>query len=200
MSARDADAAPPSPSRGTGSGENTPKKPLKTGNAAISPAIRTSADVGELSKRIIGNVEQAIVGKRKQLVLSLVTWFSGGHILLEDVPGVAKTMLARALARSVGCKFKRVQCTPDLLPTDVTGTSIFNQKKSQFEFRPGPVFTQILLTDEINRATPRTWASLRTHGRHALLWMATPMPQATIHCRYDTNPVDHEGLSLPGST
>ena len=122
--------------------------------------MQSATDVGNLAKRIIGNVEQAIVGKRKQLVLSLVTWLSGGHILLEDVPGVAKTMLARALARSVGCKFKRVQCTPDLLPTDVTGTSIFNQKTSQFEFRPGPVFTQILLADEINRATPRTQASL----------------------------------------
>ena len=195
MSARDADAATPSPSRGTGSGENTPKKPLKTGNAAISPAIRTSADVGELSKRIIGNVEQAIVGKRKQLVLSLVTWFSGGHILLEDVPGVAKTMLARALARSVGCKFKRVQYTPDLLPTDVTGTSIFNQKKSQFEFRPGPVFTQILLADEINRATPRTQASLLEAMAEARVTVdgnthALEPPFIVIATQ---NPVDHEG-------
>lgn len=77
--------------------------------------------VSEVAKKIIGNVEKCIVGKRKQLVLSLVSWFSGGHILLEDVPGVAKTMLARALAKSVGCDFKRIQCTPDLLPTDITG-------------------------------------------------------------------------------
>ena len=115
---------------------------------------------GNLSKKIIANVEEAIVGKQKQLILSLVTWFSGGHLLLEDVPGVAKTMLARALARSVGCRFKRVQYLTDLLPSDVTGTSIFNQKTGEFEFRSGPVFTQILLADEINRATPRTQASL----------------------------------------
>ncbi len=140
---------------------SSPSKPPATTSSHrpdASPAA--AAAVGELAKRIIGNVELAIVGKRKQCVLSLVAWLSGGHILLEDVPGVAKTMLARALARSVGCKFKRVQCTPDLLPSDVTGTSIFNQKTAEFEFRPGPVFTQILLADEINRATPRTQASL----------------------------------------
>ena len=88
--------------------------------------------------------------------LSLVAWFCEGHILLEDVPGVAKTVLARALAASVGCGFKRIQCTPDLLPTDVTGASIFNPKTTEFEFRPGPIFAQIVLADEINRATPRT--------------------------------------------
>src|SRR5688572_33399359 len=113
-----------------------------------------------MAKRVIANVEMAIVGKRQPIILSLVSWLCEGHILLEDVPGVAKTMLARALARSVGCSFKRIQCTPDLLPTDVTGVSIFNQKSSEFEFRPGPVFAQTLLADEINRATPRTQAAL----------------------------------------
>lgn len=117
-------------------------------------------DPNELAKRVIANVEQAIVGKRPQLLLSLAAWLCEGHILLEDVPGVAKTMLARAMAASVGCEFKRVQCTPDLLPTDVTGASIFNQKTNEFQFRPGPVFSQILLADEINRTTPRTQASL----------------------------------------
>src|SRR6185295_2712074 len=117
-------------------------------------------EVTATAKKIIANVEQAIVGKRQQLLLSLVAWFSEGHILLEDVPGVAKTMLARALSRSVGCSFKRVQCTPDLLPTDVTGASVFNQQTIQFEFRPGPLFAQILLADEINRTTPRTQAAL----------------------------------------
>src|SRR3990170_1667375 len=117
-------------------------------------------DVMATAKRIIANVEKVIVGKRRQIVLSLVSWFCGGHVLLEDVPGVAKTMLARAMARSVGCSFKRIQCTPDLLPTDVTGVSVFNQKTVEFEFRPGPIFAQVVLADEINRATPRTQAAL----------------------------------------
>lgn len=158
-------------------------------------SIDSPAAVSELAKRIIGNVELAIVGKRKQLVLSLVTWFSGGHILLEDVPGVAKTMLARALGRSVGCHFKRVQCTPDLLPTDVTGTSIFNQKTSQFEFRPGPVFTQILLADEINRATPRTQASLLEAMAETRVTVdgTTHTLKPPFIVIATQNPVDHEG-------
>ena len=154
-----------------------------------------SAIVSDFAKRIIANVELAIVGKRKQLVLSLVTWLSGGHILLEDVPGVAKTMLARALGRSVGCKFKRVQCTPDLLPTDVTGTSIFNQKTSEFEFRPGPVFTQILLADEINRATPRTQASLLEAMAETRVTVdgTTHTLDPPFIVIATQNPVDHEG-------
>ena len=98
------------------------------------PAI----DITAVARKIIANVEKVIIGKRQQIILALVAWFCEGHILLEDVPGVAKTMLARALAKSVGCAFKRIQCTPDLLPTDVTGASIFNQKTAEFEFRPGP--------------------------------------------------------------
>ena len=117
-------------------------------------------DVTATARKIIGNVERVIVGKRQQIILSLVSWFCEGHILLEEVPGVAKTMLARALSRSVGCAFKLIQCTPDLLPTDVTGTSVFNQKTSEFEFRPGPIFAQLVLADEINRTTPRTQAAL----------------------------------------
>ena len=195
MSAPNADPTDPNRRAGTDPDTKPVKKAVKSGITATSPGIKTTADVGELSKRIIGNIEQAIVGKRKQLVLSLVTWFSGGHILLEDVPGVAKTMLARALAKSVGCKFKRVQCTPDLLPTDVTGTSIFNQKKSQFEFRPGPVFTQILLADEINRATPRTQASLLEAMAEARVTVDgnTHTLQPPFVVIATQNPVDHEG-------
>ncbi len=168
-----------------------PPKPLP----ANVPSAGSAAAVSELAKRIIGNVENAIVGKRKQLVLSMVAWLSGGHILLEDVPGVAKTMLARAMAKSIGCKFKRVQCTPDLLPTDVTGTSIFNQKTAEFEFRPGPVFTQVLLADEINRATPRTQASLLEAMAEARVTVdgnthALQKPFLVIATQ---NPVDHEG-------
>ncbi|MDI9584047.1 MAG: MoxR family ATPase [Acidobacteriota bacterium] len=117
-------------------------------------------DVAALGRAVIDNVEKVVVGKRDAVRLSLVCLLCEGHVLLEDVPGVAKTMLARALALSVGCTFARVQCTPDLLPSDVTGVSVFNQKALEFEFRRGPVFHQILLADEINRATPRAQSSL----------------------------------------
>jgi len=115
---------------------------------AENPAEKPrSLDVTAVSRRIIANVEQVVVGKRQQIVQALVAWFCEGHVLLEDVPGVAKTILARAFARSVGCDFKRIQCTPDLLPTDVTGGSIFNQKLGEFEFRAGPIFAQVVLAE-----------------------------------------------------
>jgi len=151
--------------------------------------------IAATAKRIIENVERVIVGKRRQIVLSLVSWFSGGHILLEDVPGVAKTMLARALSRSVGCSFKRIQCTPDLLPTDVTGASIFNQKTAEFEFRPGPVFAQIVLADEINRATPRTQSALleaMAESRVTVDGVTHPLDQPFL-VMATQNPIDHEG-------
>ena len=153
------------------------------------------ADVTGLAKKIIANVERAIVGKRQQIVLGLVSWFCEGHVLLEDVPGVAKTMLARALAASVGCKFKRIQCTPDLLPTDVTGASVFNPKTVEFEFRAGPIFAQVLLADEINRTTPRTQAALLEAMAESRVTVdgvthkLTP-PFLVIATQ---NPVDHEG-------
>lgn len=149
----------------------------------------------DTAKRIIANVEKVIVGKRKQLIFSLVSWFSGGHILLEDVPGVAKTMLARALAQSVGCTFKRVQCTPDLLPSDITGSSVFNQRNSEFEFRPGPVFTNILLADEINRTTPRAQAALLEAMAESRVTVdgTTHDLTAPFLVIATQNPIDHEG-------
>ncbi len=114
----------------------------------------------EFVSRITRNVETVIVGKPDVIELLIVAMICEGHVLLEDVPGVGKTMLARSIATSIGGQFKRLQCTPDLLPNDVTGISVFNQQNSQFEFRPGPIFVNILLADEINRATPRTQSSL----------------------------------------
>ncbi len=114
----------------------------------------------EIISRILANMQKVIVGKPDVLELALVGVLCEGHILIEDVPGIGKTTLAKTMARTLGCDFRRIQCTPDLLPSDVTGIFFYNQKKSEFEFRPGPVMTNILLVDEINRATPRTQSSL----------------------------------------
>ena len=118
------------------------------------------ATLRDFSLRLIENVETVIVGKRFQLELLLVALLCQGHVLIEDVPGTGKTMLARAAAASLGLSFKRVQCTPDLLPNDIIGVNVFNQQAGTFDFRPGPVFVNILLADEINRATPRTQSAL----------------------------------------
>jgi len=116
--------------------------------------------VRTLVEKIIDNVERVIKGKRDVIQLTLLSLLCDGHLLIEDVPGVGKTMLARSIAKSIGCTFRRIQFTPDMLPTDVTGVSVFNQKTREFEFRPGPIMAQIVLTDEINRATPKTQSAL----------------------------------------
>ncbi|MHB0875393.1 MAG: AAA family ATPase [Anaerolineae bacterium] len=117
-------------------------------------------EVQQFARRVIDNVAKVIVGKSDSVELMLVAMLCEGHVLIEDVPGVGKTMLARAIAGSIGGSFKRLQCTPDLLPNDITGVSIYNQGSASFEFRPGPVFVNVLLADEINRATPRTQSAL----------------------------------------
>jgi MoxR-like ATPase len=151
--------------------------------------------VGALAGRLMDNIERVIVGKYPEIRRVVTAYLAGGHVLLEDVPGVAKTMLARALAGSVGGSFKRIQCTPDLLPNDITGSSIFNPKTTEFEFRPGPLFAQIVLADEINRATPRAQAALleamaeRKVTADGNNYELTP-PFFLIATQ---NPIDHEG-------
>lgn len=119
-----------------------------------------TVDSQTLADSLIENIGRVIVGKRETVELALVALISGGHVLIEDVPGVGKTMLVRSIATSTGCDYRRMQFTPDLLPSDVTGASVFNQKTGDFEFRPGPIMAQIVLADEINRATPKTQSAL----------------------------------------
>jgi MoxR-like ATPase len=166
----------------------------ETGNGPTSKDARR-VDVAATAAKILANIEKVIIGKRPQITLALVAYFCEGHILLEDVPGVAKTMLARALAKSVGCLFKRLQCTPDLLPTDVTGVSIFNQKTTEFEFRPGPIFAQTVLADEINRTTPRTQSALleAMAERRVTVDGQTYALKAPFLVIATQNPIDHEG-------
>jgi MoxR-like ATPase len=161
----------------------------------VTEKPRAPLDITAVSRRIIANVEQVVVGKRQQIVQVLVAWFCEGHVLLEDVPGVAKTIMARAFAKTVGCTFKRIQCTPDLLPTDVSGGSIFNQKTSEFQFRPGPLFAQLVLADEINRATPRTQSSLLEAMAESSVTIdgETHRLKPPFLLIATQNPIDHEG-------
>lgn len=122
--------------------------------------MQSVQDLAAAVQRVITNVERVIVGKAEPVAFSLIAVVCRGHVLIEDVPGVGKTVLTKAIARSIGCTFKRIQFTPDLLPSDVTGTSVYNQKTANFEFRPGPIMSQIVLADEVNRATPKTQSAL----------------------------------------
>ena len=151
--------------------------------------------IENISRKIRENVQRVIVGKDDVINLALVGVLCEGHILLEDVPGIGKTTLARALAASLGCTFKRIQFTPDLLPSDVTGINWFNQKSQEFEFRPGPVITQIVLADEINRATPRTQSSLleaMQEQQVTIDGVTHPLPRPFL-VMATQNPVELEG-------
>ncbi len=150
---------------------------------------------GEFTEKIIGNIEKVIVGKRGAIRLLMVSALCDGHVLIEDVPGVAKTMLVNSLAITLGCKFTRIQCTPDLLPTDVTGVTIFSQKTSEFEFHPGPIFSQLILADEINRATPRTQSALleaMAEKQVTVDGVTRPLDRPFMVVATQ-NPIEHEG-------
>ncbi|MCW5936183.1 MAG: MoxR family ATPase [Fimbriimonadaceae bacterium] len=120
----------------------------------------TASEVARVAQTVVAEVEKAIIGKRETVETAVLTLLCEGHLLIEDVPGVGKTTLAKALSRAIGGEFRRIQFTPDLLPSDITGTSIFNQEARDFEFRPGPLFSNVVLVDEVNRATPKTQSAL----------------------------------------
>lgn len=158
---------------------------LNMDSSLIRSLVETTAD----------NVERVIIGKRREVELVMTALLCKGHVLIEDVPGVGKTMLTKAIARSIGSSFKRIQFTPDLLPSDVTGVNIFNQQRSDFEFRPGPIVSQMVLADEINRATPKTQSALleaMEEGQVTIDGATHLLPQPFIVLATE-NPIDYEG-------
>jgi MoxR-like ATPase len=157
--------------------------------------MQSVQDLATAVQRVVGNVEKVIVGKGESVAFSLIAVICRGHVLIEDVPGVGKTVLTKAIARSIGCAFKRIQFTPDLLPSDVTGVSIYNQKTSNFEFRPGPVMAQIVLADEVNRATPKTQSALleaMEEGQITVDGVSHRLPDPFM-VMATQNPIEYEG-------
>ncbi len=152
-------------------------------------------DIGTVAQRVSDSVNRVIVGKREAVELAVVALLSNGHILIEDVPGVGKTTLAKAMAQSLGLSFSRVQFTPDMLPSDVTGVTIYNQKSQEFEFRAGPVMSQILLADEVNRATPKTQSSLleAMEERQITVDGVTHLLPSPFLVMATQNPIEYEG-------
>ncbi len=151
--------------------------------------------IQEFAERVIENVERVIIGKHAEVELALIALLCSGHVLVEDVPGVGKTSLAKAVARSIGCSFKRLQFTPDMLPSDITGVFIYNQKTNEFEFRPGPIMAQIVLADEINRATPKTQSALleaMEEGNITVDGQTFPLPKPFLVLATQ-NPIEYEG-------
>ena len=160
----------------------------------------SNTELSQFASRMIANIETVIVGKREAVELAVATLLSGGHMLIEDIPGVGKTTLARSMAKSVNGQFKRIQFTPDLLPADITGVSIYNQAGARFEFRPGPVFANVLLADEINRATPKSQAALLEAMEEFQVTAdgeSRELPQPFFVIATE-NPIEYEGTySLP---
>ncbi|MDA1298284.1 MAG: MoxR family ATPase [Chloroflexi bacterium] len=154
-----------------------------------------STEPTKLAEKLVDNISKVIVGKRPAIELALVSLFSRGHILIEDVPGVGKTMLARSIAVTTGCEFRRMQFTPDLLPSDVTGASIFNQKTENFEFRQGPIMAQVVLADEVNRATPKTQSALleAMGERQVTVEGITHVLPEPFMVMATQNPIEYEG-------
>src|SRR6187431_838230 len=178
----------------------------QNGPRAAAPLARNRGDhhtvknVQGPAERVVASVERVIIGKHVEVRLALVALLCQGHILIEDVPGVGKTMLAKALSQSIGCSFRRIQFTPDLLPSDVSGLSIYNQKNQEFEFRPGPIFSQVVLADEINRATPKTQSALlesMEERQSTIDGVTYPMPDPFLVIATQ-NPIEYEGtFALP---
>ncbi|HUS93623.1 MAG TPA: MoxR family ATPase [Patescibacteria group bacterium] len=153
------------------------------------------SDIQVTANRIVENIEQVIVGKRSAVQLTVLGLLCQGHMLIEDVPGTGKTVLAKSVSKSVGCRFQRIQFTPDMLPTDVTGVSVYNQKTSEFEFRPGPIHAQIVLADEINRATPKTQSALleAMEERQVTVDGQTHLLEPPFMVLATQNPIEYEG-------
>lgn len=157
--------------------------------------MQSVQDLATAVQRVVANVERVIVGKAEPVAFSLIAVICHGHVLIEDVPGVGKTVLTKAIARSIGCSFKRIQFTPDLLPSDVTGVSIYNQKTGNFEFRAGPIMAQIVLADEVNRATPKTQSALleaMEESQMTIDGVTYQLPQPFM-VMATQNPIEYEG-------